>query len=326
MTADDQKLLIDYLEEKISTGQYPATMKIPSLRKLSDNFNISSGSARKAIDTLHNNGLVEKRHGSGVYVKRKAIRKKKSKTKIAVLTDFGWLSAIYSTVFLGIQKAASSKEINLLLNFNSKKSSLEQLNQTINESDGTILLGADDGSEAHKSFSLKNPIAAVCNHNSNSGKISIIDIDPFLAAEHAVRYFKEKKIKTVIVVSSQGYLNRGKIFSLYWQDSGGNIEHIKYDNKISFKQSNGYFFTTGTILQYYSELFLAETGKILSDSNVILGIDGKNRLDPAFHKTSSIAIEWQLAGEHALNEVLFRINNPGSLPKRIYLPGELYAV
>jgi len=324
MTTDDQQLLIDYLEERISTGQYPATVKIPSIRKLSDDFNISSASTRKAIEFLCNKGLVEKRHGSGIYVKRKAIRKKKSKTKIAVLTDFGWLSAIYSTVFLGIQKAASSKEVNLLLNFNSQKSGLEQLNQTLNESNGAILLGADEGGEVYKNFSLKNPIAAVCNHNSNSGKISIIDIDPFLAAEHAIRYFNDKKVKKVVVVSSQGYLHRGEIFSLYWQKLGGNIEYVNYKSKITFNQNNGYFFTTGTILQYYSELFLAETGKILSDSNVILGVDGKNRLDPAFHKTSSIAINWQLAGGDALNEILFRINNPGTLPKRIYLPGTLY--
>jgi DNA-binding GntR family transcriptional regulator len=82
-----KKELVDYLEEKISTGQYFGGAKIPSIRDLSVQFSISLGSARKAIDHLYGLGLVEKVHGSGVYVKKKAGGTKKGKKKLGYLLD-----------------------------------------------------------------------------------------------------------------------------------------------------------------------------------------------------------------------------------------------
>jgi len=143
----------------------------------------------------------------------------------------------------------------------------------------------------------------------------------------AVAYFKSKNIKTVVVVSSPGpaYLNRGNVFATSWRGAGGLVENLPHGSPLSFKKNKGYLFTTHSILQHYSEIMRQKTGNILADAAAVLGIDGKNRIDPAYHKAPTIAIDWQVAGRYALEEVLYRMHNPGSAPKRIYLPGEFYA-
>jgi len=52
------------LRERLSTGD-----KIPSERELSKLYKISQGTVQKAILNLVNEGVLEKRHGSGTYVK-----------------------------------------------------------------------------------------------------------------------------------------------------------------------------------------------------------------------------------------------------------------
>jgi hypothetical protein len=57
----------------------------------------------------------------------------------------------------------------------------------------------------------------------------------------------------------------------------------------------------------------------LAHQHTVLGIDGKNLIDPDFHKFPSISIDWKIAGRYALEECIYRLNNPGSLARRIYL-------
>ena len=73
------KRLIDYLEERINSGQFPSGYKIPSLRSLSEQFEIDIGAVRRAIDYLASNSLIEKRPGSGNYVQGKSGCRRKAK-------------------------------------------------------------------------------------------------------------------------------------------------------------------------------------------------------------------------------------------------------
>lgn len=57
------------LREKILKGEYPKDSKLPSIRKIADSFSVSVGTVRRALDTLTREKLIEKRIGSGIYVK-----------------------------------------------------------------------------------------------------------------------------------------------------------------------------------------------------------------------------------------------------------------
>ena len=67
---EKQKQLVDYLSGEIAAGKLKPGEKIPSMRDLMQLFDISYSSTLKAIDQLHEHGLLKKVNGSGTYVRR----------------------------------------------------------------------------------------------------------------------------------------------------------------------------------------------------------------------------------------------------------------
>ncbi len=63
----------EYIAEMILTGKLPPDSKIPSERDLSDELEVSRMTIRKAITELVNEGLLDRRHGSGTYVAKPKI-------------------------------------------------------------------------------------------------------------------------------------------------------------------------------------------------------------------------------------------------------------
>lgn len=56
------------IENKILTGYYGAGERIPSIRKLTEDYNISSATAQKVLTVLSREGVVEARRGIGYFV------------------------------------------------------------------------------------------------------------------------------------------------------------------------------------------------------------------------------------------------------------------
>ncbi len=57
--------------QRIVDGKYPVGSKIYARSTLASNFNVSSETARKAINILVDLGIMEVRHGSGAYISSK---------------------------------------------------------------------------------------------------------------------------------------------------------------------------------------------------------------------------------------------------------------
>lgn len=64
--------LKEIIESKIISGEY--TGRIPSERELMDEYYVSRSTVRQAINQLVLDGILEKRHGRGTYVKLKPIQ------------------------------------------------------------------------------------------------------------------------------------------------------------------------------------------------------------------------------------------------------------
>jgi GntR family transcriptional regulator len=62
--------LKEYILAKIEGGEWPPGYRVPSETELSNQFSISRATVRQAIQVLANQGLVEKRQGSGTFVGR----------------------------------------------------------------------------------------------------------------------------------------------------------------------------------------------------------------------------------------------------------------
>jgi hypothetical protein len=293
-----------------------------------DMFSLSMGSVKSGIDYLDSQGLIEKSHGRGIYIKRKpaAVRKSGAVRLAVFIPPRPELSfAISPTVYMGIQRCVEENNYSLLLNYvGLKEINKDNIHKILGDSQGAIFIGTYDKLLSNISFHI--PVVGVCVHESMNGCISTIDIDPFLSAKQAVEYFKRKKCGKVVNVTNYdpAYINRSRVFSALWSEQGGECETVRVPGEIKFDKQVGYLFATCSMLQDYSLKNLEKTGKILSETNIVLGIDGKNRLDPSFHKAASIATDWQNIGRCAFKECMDRINNPGTIPRRLYLPGELY--
>ncbi len=60
--------LMDKIKEDISTGKYPFGSKIPTELELKQEFNISLGTIRRAVEELTKQGIVQKIQGKGTFV------------------------------------------------------------------------------------------------------------------------------------------------------------------------------------------------------------------------------------------------------------------
>ena len=119
-------------------------------------------------------------------------------------------------------------------------------------------------------------------------------------------------------------MNRGRIFSELWGREGGIAEPVEDSAEIpKLRKGDGCLFTSGSSMQKWCCAFKERHGHALPDSFPILGIDGKNRIDPNYEQAPSISVDWQMAGRYALEVCMHRIDSPGAVPKRIYLPGKL---
>jgi len=61
--------LRDTLATRIANGEWTAAQPIPSESRLADEYGVSIGTVRKGIDGLVSEGLLERRQGSGTYVR-----------------------------------------------------------------------------------------------------------------------------------------------------------------------------------------------------------------------------------------------------------------
>lgn len=274
-------------------------------------------------------GLLEKRPRSGVFVKGDASDDGSAVRRIALLAFVGELRracGVYSTVFLGLQRYAEERGVSLVVDCLAReRASIETVNMATKGADAIILMSEYDS--VLNEFSSGIPAVGVCVHDSFGGGISVVDIDPYQTARLAVDYFNGEGVENVCMVFKEdappSYLNRQDAFADLWRRNGGRVEQASSLDESNLSLDKGYFFATTSMLQECSEKSLEETGEILSDRVTVLGIDGKNLINPDFHSAPCVALDWQLVGECAMEECLRRITNPGTLPRRIYLPGRL---
>jgi len=68
----------DSIKQKIENGEWQVGQQLPSERDLSETFNVSRMTLRQAIQTLADEGILDKRVGSGTYVASQRVVEKMS--------------------------------------------------------------------------------------------------------------------------------------------------------------------------------------------------------------------------------------------------------
>jgi DNA-binding transcriptional regulator YhcF (GntR family) len=103
----------DFLKEELKSGFLEGNEKLPSLRKLAEQYSVSISSVKRAIDELQDEGLLTAVHGKGVFVGgSKSLRSRKTMKMLGLLIvndlspakakqlkedwlDKGWIIATY---------------------------------------------------------------------------------------------------------------------------------------------------------------------------------------------------------------------------------------
>ena len=330
------KQMINYLEEKMLSGVYTAGSRIPSVRRLSGKFGIAYSTALRGIDYLCRQGVLEKSPKRGIYVKNTPVTEIFGhNTSLAVLIApyIAEMNAgLYYSALNGMQKLAVQKQciLKIIPIPRQTAETTESLQELCRDCQGVILLHEFD--YELKASAVNLPAVGIMMHNNFKGKISVIDLDPFNAAEAATEYFSSRNIRNVVIVSCyhsscqlrSTYVNRGRIFQQYWEDEGKKVKDFiisrpDFPLELDYHKNVGYYFTSDSLLQEHSLDYLEKNGRMLADDYKVLGIDGKSLLDPDFHKFPTLSLDWTLAGKMALHECLQKIKEPGYPAKRIYL-------
>lgn len=67
--AGASRLLAERLRERLAAGEYRAGERLPSIRNLTEQFQLGFGTVTRAMNILANDGWVDVRHGSGSYAR-----------------------------------------------------------------------------------------------------------------------------------------------------------------------------------------------------------------------------------------------------------------
>ena len=328
--------MVDHLETMIASGQCAPGSKIPALRTLCDQFQISTGTASRGIQHLVEKGILEVRHGSGTYVRArgKCVSRHSAEFRIALFMVGNDLAEHYCAHALrGVQDASLGHNCLLQTRFlELQQLTAEHLRLASEESDLLLFLG--DYDTYFQDFPRLRPSVGLEMHTSIGQINSTITIDPVDSAEMAVHFFLERRCRKVRIITHPGQVHqmRSAQFALQWSHYGA-VETMCFDayDTVAYKKVNlndtdcGYFFVSGQTCNHVARRFRDEIGGIFAAERHVLSIDGKSRLIPGFEPMNTVGLDWYQAGKATFEECFRRLSNPGSPARRIYIPGRFFA-
>ena len=319
--------MIKYLEDQLLAGAYAAGQRMPSLRTLMRKFGISYGTARRGMAYLYMKYPdISKEKGRGTYFKPgNGDQTGAGGGDISIVVCCNELrhntSGLYYSALKGIISTAEKEGVRIEKVMHARDlSDAGTLRETTARYSGAILLGQYDAFFSR--LELPVPTVGVMMENSFNGSVSVVDLDPYLTAKLAVRYFTERKIKKVTILSSMNnaFVLRGKIFAMLAAEQG--IHCSKPVTAVRrYRAGTGYFFTSDNWAHTACLRYKEQTGRDLGSDYVIMGVDGKQFLQPGFSRFPTVAVDWEQVGIAAFRECMARISTPSLTAKKIFLTG-----
>ena len=231
----------------------------------------------------------------------------------------------------GLQEAAAAASWQLKFFFASyeQMAANEQLPRDLWKCDAAAFLGCYDMFEP-VFRNIPRPCVGLEMHRMFDGVFSTVSIDPFSAAELAVRHFRAHGARMVQVVCQPMPVHRirAEVFRRQWEENGGRCLLIdrsisQGDAPFQIDPDGACLFTGGSDYNYAAQQFRKRTGGVLAENPNMLGIDGKSLLFPEYEPSNTLAIDWRLAGAEVFEECRHRAERPGSPARRISIQPRL---
>jgi DNA-binding LacI/PurR family transcriptional regulator len=324
-----------HLEAMVAAGELKTGERLPSLRDLCSQFDVKLNTARRGIWHLRDKGILECRHGDGVYVaeKRTAVN---PRYRVAVFADVN--SGSYSIHILrGVQDAALSSGVILEIHpesyyQHSEEELLSLIAEAAKTSDALLLIGTYDCTL--RRMSTSRPVVGVEMQENYGGLVSTFTLDPFAAATTAIDYFNRRNVKKIKIFRQNtpiGNIRAAVFRSLWTGESAAEFiaepnAYVGIEQELMADPECGYLFTDGSLCNVVVRNFKNMFGENPNDVRHMLSFDGKSLLSQVVPPVNSVLPNWQEAGALALAEALRRINTPGSSALRGYLNVKLETV
>lgn len=339
------QMLTDHIRAMISAGAYGPGSRLPSIRQLAGDFNLSIGGVQRVIAKLESSGLLESRRGAGIFVRPgdgAPFRGKVRRIAVIMENNPSKLESYCAHAMRGIEEKAAEHGCILELDYRGCSISARELEEKAAVSDAMFLLGMRYD-ELLEPANFSCPVIGVEIGNRHGGKASVLSLDPFAAAELAVEFFRARDYRQVVVYMAEypQLCDRAVIFKNRWEEIGAvevrNVAvspypadpkhrtHLArpYHYNLPVEYFNrpdcGYLFTSSDFYRHAVTQHRDRFGANPNLSNAILTYDGKPFLVPGYEPGNTVMPDWVEVGRCAFNELLRRLQNPGCPSRRIYL-------
>lgn len=321
--------LVEYIEIRIMSGEFPVASPLPSVRRLAVKFDLSYGTAYRTLEKLCAGGMLEKREPHGFFVADRRPPRRGSGRIIAFLEpsryELNDSSALTHCVLLAARKALNEAGYELEIRpLHCSMASAEAIRAAGRACDGLLLLNGYDHYLAELEIAV--PAVGLLMQDSFGGRVSTVNLDPFDLARTAVRYFIRRGVNRVTILSSPRpiYRSRGRIFAQAWSDIGGRSDFFDGSSRdFEYRAEDGYFFTSDDRLNNASSDWEEQHGRRLEEQFAVLGADGKCLLNPDYPRFPTVSGDWAMAGRFVAAELLRRLRDPQGIACNLCLCGRL---
>lgn len=133
--------LMDWIEAQIASGDFGAGDKFYSENEMSARFHLSRHTVRQAISLLEQKQVLERRQGSGTYVKRKKVARRDATMNIGIVSTY-LDHYIFPSIITGVENilTASGYKMQMALTYNRLENERKALRSMIDSGvDGMII-------------------------------------------------------------------------------------------------------------------------------------------------------------------------------------------
>lgn len=113
MSSNKYEIIANEIKDKILLGEIAEGDKIPSENILSEKYDVSRQTVRKALSILNDEGLIESVHGKGTFCRKQTSRRTSSKNIGVVITYIN--DYIYPLILKGIYDVLDKKSYSIIL-------------------------------------------------------------------------------------------------------------------------------------------------------------------------------------------------------------------
>lgn len=350
--------IMDDLLKDIKSGKYLPGEALPTEEELRKAYNTSRTSIRNSLKELQDRGFIDKKRGSGNYVRQRALPEKRdSAINIGVIADLHtgknesglFASSLSRNIMLGIQKVVDKESANLTMAMYRRDSKTP--GKEINSGypiDGFLDIGSTITEDLDKYFqtSSSKVVSILPLHNLFKYEYSnpAVILDESAGIKEALRYYRSKGLSRFGYLGlaesglrnyrmfQEAFKSDGAFFDessvIIHPESTGNLAnlwerilHIAATIKNNRIKPDAFFFDGLSVADYLLKFFIeSNTGMEKEVRFCAIGSSVDETMNPSF--LDLIEPQYQLAGEKAAGLLIEYIRNGEVKQERVSAPSK----